>query len=202
MAEFEGWNALLISVKERNGIVRVSDWEDELWMLISSSDKNVDLRIYPQAIPTSFIGKAAKEFDELKYNIACKTDMDALHCKCFLADFMDCGYGQRVMTGKKGWLAPLDIEDLTKIFSSSVTYYKEFAINTPETNDDVALWFKEDVPQDADNIFVSIYTNSLDYANSIMDPFYAGASEGCMVWCQFIINDEWQEKDIAYVFYN
>ena len=202
MAEVEGWNDLLVTVKERNGRIHVSDWEDNLWMLISSNDNIVELKIYPQEIPSSYIGRSAKEFDEIKRLIVCKTDDEAISCKRFLGDLMDCEYGQRIFSGKKGCIAPLDLEDMTKIFDAPKTYYCELFLGSLNSEYDLTCFCDPSRFDGLENIFVCLYNQNLDKADSILDCFYSAANDDCMVWWQDLINEEKQNDNIVRVFYN
>ena len=202
MVEVEGWNDLLVTVKERNGRIHVTDWEDNLWMLISSNDNIVELKIYPQEIPSSYIGRSAKEFDEIKRLIVCKTDDEAISCKRFLGDLMDCLYGQRIFSGNKGCIAALDLEDIIKIFDAPQTQYRELLVSSPNREDDLTCFCDPSRFDGLENVFVCLNNQNLDKADSILDCFYSAANDDCMVWWQGLINEEKENENFIRVFYN
>ena len=202
MFEFDLEDGSTVTIKKHGENIHITDGEDRLWMKISSNENNVEFNIYPQFIPETYIGKEAKSIDELKYNISCETIENALKCKCLLSDLIDCGYGQGYLSGQKVWLVALDIRDITQIFSSDVTLYKNITFDTKATLRDISEFCQKHNLREANTIFVCMYTCNLDEADEILKCFCKEVSIECDVWCQYLCIDTDIEDNSIHVFYN
>ena len=179
--------------------ILIKDNLENTWMKIYSAGKTVELKLFPKKIPKSYIGSEAQANEELTYDILCETEEDAIECKNFLSVFFVIGYGKT--DSKRGWLCALDLEDITHIFSSDVTYYKVYC-DFAKLLENVSSFCKERDLENAKTLFVCTHNVNLDDADKIAREFSKGVSDDCIIWTQFIMDETIERENSVRVFYN
>ena len=179
------------------GETLIKDNFENAWMKMSVSGKTALLKIFPKCIPQSYIGKEAKSQEELIYNILCESEEEAEECGRFLADFIVCGYGNP--DSSKGWFCALDLEDITRIFSSA-NRYRKIPYNSAKKEELSALC-KEIGLKKSNTVFVCTYNLHLDAADKITAELANEASDNCIWWNQFVIDEACEGEGAVHLFF-
>ena len=180
--------------------ILIKDNLENIWMKISSTAKIVELKLFPKNIPQSYIGSDAQAKEELTYYILCETEEDAIECKNFLSVFFVIGYGKPYT--KRTWLCALDLEDITRIFSSRVTHYYKISYDVMKTLDHALDYYKERGLKTIKTLFICTHNVDLDEADKIAREFAKELSDDGMIWNQFIIDETAERDNSVRVFYN
>ena len=180
--------------------ILIKDNPENTWMKIYSAGKTVELKLFPKNIPKSYIGSEAQANEELTYDILCETEEDAIECKNFLSVFFVIGYGKP--DTKRGWLCALDLEDITHIFSSRVTYYYKISYDAMKTSVNTLDYYKERGLKTIKTLFVCTHNVDLDEADEIAREFDKELPDDGMIWNQFIIDESEERDNSVRVFYN
>ena len=103
----------------------IIDQKNNVWVKISSVGCNVEFKIFPQNIPTEYIGKKTQE--KIEGTILCESPEQAKLCVSAMLSFIENGYGE-----KRCWLIGLDMEDLAiGIFNGTTIKFLHKTIHFP-----------------------------------------------------------------------
>ena len=190
-----------------NNRAYVVDKNGEVWIEISHEGSNVKFKLFPNHVPSNYIGERLSGNEELVYSIVCNSEADAVKCQNFLADLINTGYGDQPTSNKKSWLIGLDLQDIvTEVFSSNTMFYHGFlldSINNPET---ISNFCRENHLERAKTFFICVYqaSSTADGAEyeALTGTFCEELNDECSFWQQWTMDDTLKNEIIVHVLYS
>lgn len=190
-------------VEKDAGCTRVIGKNGAEWMQITEDGRVVGVVLFPQNIPTAYIGEKAQRHTALRYKVVCESEDDAqIFCR-FFADFINSGYGDTHQRGNH-WMVALDLEDINAIFSAGDMLYHRISLGANENKTSISEFCEGCNIQTAQTVFICIYSSpetKLDTFDSIIRKIESKLSDDCNVWVQFIHDDLLNEEIVIHLVY-
>lgn len=179
--------------------------DNKTWMQISAMDNEVFWKIFPCNIPKEFIGEKSQELTALTYSMVCGTREDAIQCKHFISDFIDCGYGEKYCNGD-GWMLAMDLQDIVK-FLAEKNCYRELICDSPEFTNTILNFFKKDDINNAKEVLICVRNgacdeNALLAYNAVMENLGESILENRVILHQCVKDNSIKNKILVSIIFN